>query len=105
MAAPAVSGVNPEIVVGAVNLAQSIRRYGHLAAAIDPLGSRPLGDPALLPETHNVTEGDLRSLPASLLKGPVADGAATMWDVVEKLRATYCSTTGYDIAHIFIPEE
>ena len=37
----------PRAVVGAVNLAQSIRRYGHLAAQIDPLGSRPLGDPAL----------------------------------------------------------
>ena len=45
-----VSGINPEVIVGAVNLAQSIRRYGHLAATIDPLGSRPLGDPALLPE-------------------------------------------------------
>src|SRR5579871_4644621 len=43
-------------VVGAVRLAQSIRRYGHLAAAIDPLGGRPMGDPALLPETHGVTE-------------------------------------------------
>ena len=26
------AGVDPEIIVGAVNLAQSIRRYGHLAA-------------------------------------------------------------------------
>src|SRR5262245_30581758 len=42
----------PETIVGAVNLAQSIRLYGHLAAQIDPLGSRPLSDPALLPETH-----------------------------------------------------
>ena len=93
------------LVVGAVNLAQSIRRYGHLAATIDPLGSRPKGDPALVPETHGVTEADLRSLPASLADGPVADGAATMWDVVERLRSIYCSTTGYDIAHIFVPEE
>ncbi len=46
----------PHLVVGAVNLAQSIRRYGHLAAEIDPLGSRPMGDPALRPETHGVTE-------------------------------------------------
>ena len=53
--------------VGAFNLAQSIRRYGHLAAQIDPLGSRPLGDPALEPATHGVTEDDLRSLPASLV--------------------------------------
>src|SRR5580765_3546567 len=56
----------PETIVGAVNLAQSIRLYGHLAAQIDPLGSRPLGDPALLAETHGVTEADLRALPASL---------------------------------------
>src|SRR6187402_1921710 len=42
----------PHLVVGAVNLAQSIRRYGHLAAEIDPVGSRPMGDPALQPETH-----------------------------------------------------
>src|SRR6478672_1060418 len=54
------------VAVGAVNLAQSIRRYGHLAAQLDPLGSRPLGDPSLLPATHGVTEADLRSLPANL---------------------------------------
>ena len=95
----------PHLVVGAVNLAQSIRLYGHLAAQIDPLGSRPVGDPALQPETHGVTEQDLRALPPSLLEGPVTDGASSMWDVVERLRAIYCSTTGYDIAHIFVPEE
>jgi 2-oxoglutarate dehydrogenase E1 component len=108
VATPAAGGAcppAPHLVVGAVNLAQSIRRYGHLAAEIDPLGSRPMGDPALRPETHGVTEADLRSLSASLLDGPVAEGADTMWDVVERLRAIYCSTTGYDIAHIFVPEE
>src|SRR5688572_33299484 len=41
--------------VGAVNLAQSIRRYGHLAAQLDPLGDPPPGDPSLMPETHGVT--------------------------------------------------
>src|SRR5678815_940427 len=34
-------------VVGAVNLAESIRRYGHLAATI--------GDPSLNSDTHGVT--------------------------------------------------
>ena len=62
------------VLVGAVNLAQSIRLYGHLAAQIDPLGSRPCGDPSLLPQTHGVTEADLRGLPASLIGGPVAQG-------------------------------
>ena len=96
---------HPSVIVGAVNLAQSIRLYGHLAAQIDPLGSRPVGDPTLLPETHGVTEADLRSLPASLIGGPVAAGADSVWDVVERLRQIYCSTTGFDVAHIFVPEE
>jgi 2-oxoglutarate dehydrogenase E1 component len=93
-------------VVGAVNLAQSIRRYGHLAAKLDPLGFRPpLGDPSLLPEWHGVTEDDLRNLPATLLRSPLAEGAANMAEVVESLRRVYCSRTGYDYAHVFVPEE
>ena len=96
---------NLVLAVGSFNLAQSIRRYGHLAAQIDPLGSRPLGDPALQPGTHGVTEDDLRALPACLVTGPVADGAASMAEVVDRLRRIYCSTTGYDFAHIFLPDE
>ena len=99
------SGVDPLKIVGAVNFAQSIRRYGHLAAQIDPLGKRPLGDPALEPHTHGVADEDLRALPASLIFGPIATGAANMFEVVERLRAIYCSTTGYDVAHIFVPDE
>jgi 2-oxoglutarate dehydrogenase E1 component len=93
------------ILVGAVNLAQAIRLYGHLAAPIDPLGFRPLGDASLEPETYGVTEDDLRALPASLIGGQVADGAGSMWEVVERLRRIYCSTTGYDVAHIFQENE
>src|SRR5262245_24348817 len=37
------------VIVGAANLAESIRRYGHLAARLDPLGSEPPGDPSLSP--------------------------------------------------------
>ena len=93
-------------VVGAVNLAQSIRRYGHLAATLDPLGLRkPLGDPSLSPENYGITEEDLRSLPASLISSPLCENATTMSDVVQALRKIYCSTTGYDYAHVFVPEE
>ena len=99
------SELDPNKVVGAVNLAQSLRRYGHLAAQIDPLGGRPLGDPALEPDTHGVTEADLRAMPASLMHGHVADGLDSMWDVVTHLREIYCGSVGYDIAHIFVPEE
>jgi 2-oxoglutarate dehydrogenase E1 component len=92
--------------VGAVNVAQSIRRYGHLAAKLDPLGLRkPLGDPSLSPENYGITEEDLRALPASLIETPVSASASSMFDVVEAFRKLYCSTTGYDYAHVFVPEE
>jgi 2-oxoglutarate dehydrogenase E1 component len=94
-----------EAIVGAVTLAESIRRYGHLAARIDPLGSPPPGDPSLEPATHGVTEADLQALPAGLVGGPVAVGAATAAEAVAELRRIYCGTTGYDFAHIFVPEE
>ena len=105
VASRSVDGLDPRVIMGAVNLAESIRRYGHLAAEIDPLGSRPMGDPMLRPETHGITEAELRTLPATLATGPATQGAQSMWEVCERLRAIYCSTTGYDTAHIFIPEE
>ena len=105
VAPAAAEGVSLHRVVGAANLAQSIRRYGHLAAHLDPLGSVPIGDPSLAPETHGVTEEDLRALPASLVSSPLSENAANMFEVVEAFRRVYCSTAGYDFAHVFVPEE
>ena len=99
------AGADVQKIVGGVNLAQSIRRYGHLAAQLDPLGSRPQGDPSLLPETHGVSNEDLRSLPASLIWSPLAGNASNMLEVVDAFRRVYCSTTGYDFAHVFVPAE
>ena len=89
------SGAMPlQAVVGAANLAESIRRYGHLAAHLDPLGSTPIGDPSLAPQAHGVTEAELKQLPASLVGGPPAATAGSAYDAIEKLRKVYCSTTG-----------
>jgi 2-oxoglutarate dehydrogenase E1 component len=104
-AAPAAASTPLEKVVGAVNLAESIRRYGHLAAQLDPLGMRPpIGDPSLLAVTHGVTDDDLKQLPANLVSGPL-EGVSTAYEAIEALRRIYCSTTGYDYAHVFVPDE
>jgi 2-oxoglutarate dehydrogenase E1 component len=92
-------------VVGLVNLTACIRRYGHLAAQLDPLGTRPVGDPSLAPEAHGVNEETLRRLPATLVGGPLAEGKTTAAEAIAALRRVYCSTTGYDYAHVFVPEE
>ncbi len=93
------------VIVGVANLAECIRRYGHLATQLDPLGSQPPGDPSLSPEAHGVTEADLHELPASLVGGFVAEASKTAFEAIEKLRRVYCSTTGFDFAHVFVPEE
>jgi len=92
-------------VVGAVNLAECIRRYGHLAAALDPLGSAPVGDPSLAATFHGVSDAALERLPASLIGGPIAERAANAFEATSALRKVYCSTTGYDYSHVFVPEE
>jgi 2-oxoglutarate dehydrogenase E1 component len=102
-------------IVGAVNLAESIRKFGHLAAQLDPLGNPPPGDPSLEPAYHGVTEQDLRALPASLFattfaaetRSPGAEvrGTASAWDVIEWLRSVYCGVSGFDYGHVRDPEE
>jgi 2-oxoglutarate dehydrogenase E1 component len=99
------TGLPVAAIVGAVNLAESIRRYGHLAARIDPLGREPQGDPALEPQTHGVTREQLAALPASLVGGPLSGEASSALEAIEALRRIYCSSIGYDYAHIFVPEE
>src|SRR6185295_5246422 len=78
---------------------------GHLAAQLDPLGARPPGDPSLLSSTHGLTDEDLRALPASLVSGALVDPGQTAYDAIAALRRLYCSTSGYDISHVFVPAE
>ncbi len=93
------------VIVGAANLVESIRRYGHLAAQVDPLGSTPAGDPSLSPRAHGITDDDLKRLPAALVGGLIAESSQNAFEAVEKLRRVYCSTTGFDYAQVFVPEE
>ncbi len=92
-------------IVRAVNYAESIRKFGYMDAQIDPLGSPPPDDPSLHPETHGITEADLRSLPADIVSGSLAEGRRNAYEVVGALRSVYCSSIGYDYAHLRGPEE
>lgn len=91
-------------VVAAANLAQSIRYYGHLDAQLDPLGTPPPGDPSLLPEYHEITEAELKALPASIVGGPVAEKAMNAYEAIQALRQVYCRRIGFDYDHIRNPE-
>jgi 2-oxoglutarate dehydrogenase E1 component len=92
-------------IVGTVNLAASIRKFGHLDAQLDPLGSAPPTDPSLRLEAYELTEQDLRQLPASLIEGPAIADAADAAEAIARLRRIYSNTSGYDFAHLRDPEE
>ncbi|MGI8804566.1 MAG: multifunctional oxoglutarate decarboxylase/oxoglutarate dehydrogenase thiamine pyrophosphate-binding subunit/dihydrolipoyllysine-residue succinyltransferase subunit [Thermoleophilaceae bacterium] len=98
---PAVEGA-PEELLQAVQAATSIvkahRMHGHLAARLDPLESEPLGDPALDPASVNLSQEQMRAIPASVLR--VAVPGKTFADALPKLQQTYCGTIAYEIEHI-----
>ena len=87
-----------QAVQAATSLVKAHRMHGHLAARLDPLGSEPVGDPALDPATVNLTDDLLRRIPASVLR--VAVEGETFADALPRLRETYTGTIAYEIEHI-----
>ena len=83
-------------VAGAAGLLDSIRAYGHLAADIDPLGTRPPGTPELTPEFHGLSEADLETIPGDVLNAPELTAAGT----VKRLRQLYSSNVGFEFDHL-----
>ncbi|HVZ78913.1 MAG TPA: thiamine pyrophosphate-dependent enzyme, partial [Gemmatimonadaceae bacterium] len=83
-------------VAGASELVGAIQRYGHLAVAIDPLGTNPPGAAELTPEFHGITEADLAQVPASAL----GRGEGTAADVVARMRQAYCAGLGCEFEHV-----
>jgi 2-oxoglutarate dehydrogenase E1 component len=99
----------PPLLLGAVAAAMALvkahRMHGHLAARLDPLGSEPVGDPALEPDRlePRLTEELMRQVPAKVLRVHVP--GETLADALPHLRETYCGTMAYEIEHISNHEE
>ena len=87
-----------QAVQGATSLVKAHRMHGHLAAQLDPLGSEPVGDPALDPATVHLTEELMRRIPASVLR--VAVPGETFAEALPHLHDTYTGTIAYEIEHI-----
>jgi 2-oxoglutarate dehydrogenase E1 component len=91
--------------IAAARLIRYIREVGHKDAKIDPLGSPPPGDPGLLPHIHDLTEDDIASLPASVVRGPIAEHAANALEGIKQLRQVYAGSISYETDHVHIFEE
>ena len=92
-------------VAAAMALVKAYRMHGHLAARLDPLGSEPLGDPSLEPEslTPSLTPELQARIPADVLR--IAVPGETLAEALPHLRATYCQTMAYEIEHISSHEQ
>ncbi|HEX6490504.1 MAG TPA: 2-oxoglutarate dehydrogenase E1 component [Gaiellaceae bacterium] len=87
-------------VAAAMSLVKALRMHGHLAAQLDPLGSEPVGDPALEPQRlqPKLTPELQARIPARVLR--VHASGETLADVLPKLKETYSGTSAYEIEHI-----
>ncbi len=92
-------------IVAAARLVRFIREHGHLAARVDPLGSDPPGDPWLELETQGLTAEILEAMPPTVVLSSLAENAQNALEAINRLRAIYSGSIGYDEDHIQIPEE
>jgi multifunctional 2-oxoglutarate metabolism enzyme len=102
---PAASAIaeapSPELlqaVQAATSLLKAFRTHGHLSADLDPLGSKPKGDPALDPETVALTPELMAQVPASILR--IGVPGETLLEALPRMRTAYTGTIGYQFEHI-----
>jgi 2-oxoglutarate decarboxylase len=95
---------------GIMQMINAYRVRGHLIADLDPLGSEPSYHPELDPETYGLTIWDLdREFLTGSLGEAIGDGApkpvATLREILETLRDTYCGKIGAEYMNIQVPEQ
>ncbi|HEX7060251.1 MAG TPA: multifunctional oxoglutarate decarboxylase/oxoglutarate dehydrogenase thiamine pyrophosphate-binding subunit/dihydrolipoyllysine-residue succinyltransferase subunit [Solirubrobacterales bacterium] len=87
-----------QAVQAATSLLKGYRTHGHLAARLDPLGREPQGDPAIQPETLNLTPELMARIPASILR--IGVPGETLLDALPRMRDSYCGTIAYQFEHL-----
>ncbi|MBC5829206.1 MAG: multifunctional oxoglutarate decarboxylase/oxoglutarate dehydrogenase thiamine pyrophosphate-binding subunit/dihydrolipoyllysine-residue succinyltransferase subunit [Candidatus Eremiobacteraeota bacterium] len=100
-AVPATTTASEEMlraVAAGMAIVASYRTHGHLAATLDPLGTEPIGDPALDPRNYALTPALQSAIPASVLRVKVQGD--TLAEVLPRLKETYSSTIAYEVEHI-----
>src|SRR5437899_1667946 len=113
---PSLPGVNAaryaEIAkeAGIMQMINAYRVRGHLIADLDPLGAEPSYHAELDPETYGLTIWDLdREFLTGSLGEAIGEGesktVATLREILETLRQTYCGKIGCEYMNIQVPEQ
>ncbi len=92
-----------QAVQAATSLLKAYRTHGHLAAAVNPLGGEPKGDPALEPENLNLTPDLMARIPAEILR--IGVEGENLLDALPRMRDAYCGTIAYQIEHLSSHEQ
>jgi len=85
-------------VAAAMALVKAHRTHGHLAARLDPLGSEPIGDPALDPGPLGLTSDVMAAIPTAVLR--ISTPGQTLAEALPRLHEAYCGTMAYELEHI-----
>ena len=96
--------------IGIIQMINAYRVRGHLIADLDPLGSEPSYHPELDPETYGLTIWDLdREFLTGTLGDAIGESGpkplATLREMLETLRQTYCGKIGCEYMNIQVPEQ
>lgn len=83
-------------------LVEAYRTFGHRDAQLDPLTGSPTPRPELQPAAFGFTDADLDR--TFNVDGLFDQQKATLREVLEKLRNTYCRYIGVEFMHIDAPE-
>ncbi len=90
--------------IRALMLIRSYRVRGHLEAQLDPLGlQQPKPHPELDPKTWGFSEDDLDR--PIYIAGVLGLETATVREILEVCRATYCGPIGVEFMHIQDPDQ
>jgi 2-oxoglutarate dehydrogenase E1 component len=90
---------------GIIQLINAYRVRGHLIADLDPLGGEVYHHPELDPETYGLSIWDLdREFFAGSLSDASGRRVATLREILETLRQTYCGKIGAEYMNIQAPE-
>ncbi|KIL45487.1 2-oxoglutarate dehydrogenase E1 component [Jeotgalibacillus soli] len=100
-----IEGTNYSKVIAAVQLADNIRIYGHLAANINPLNDREKDTNRIELETYELTKEDLVKIPVDVLIPNSPPEVTNGFEAIEYLKKMYTKTIAIEYAHVHNQDE
>ncbi len=108
---PAAAGISDEDLrratrdsLRALMMIRAFRLRGHLHANLDPLGLEPEREKQeITPEAYGFTQADYDR--PIFIDGVLGLESATVREMLDILRRTYCSTIGFEFMHVSDPDE